>query len=312
MAHAAANWAELLTPQTTEAFYLGFTDEGRRASMVSNLYRMESSQRAFEEHLGVGQFSSQGWNFEDSGRVQYDDRNKGYLQRFTHVEFAKGFVVQRKLIDDNLTQVVFDDARELGDSAFRLREKSAANVFANAFTDTGTDGDGFAIAGSDGVGLCSLAHPNSPADAGSTQANEGTLALTKDNVRTTRQAHMALADDRGDILNIMPDLLLVPPELEDDALVIVRSVLDPNTGNNAINPQSGRFAVATWHYLADANAWFMIDTGRMKRDLIWYERIPVEFGREEDFDTLQAKFRAYMRYSRGFRDWRWVYGQNPS
>lgn len=312
MVATAANWAELLTPQTTEAFYAGFTNDGRRASLIDRLYRMESSQRAFEEHLGIGQFSSEGWNFESSGRVQYDDRNKGYAKRFTHVEFAKGMIVQRKLIDDNLFGVVFDDARELGDAAFRKREKDAAMVFNNAFTDSGTDAAGFPIAGPDGVGLVSAAHPNSPTAASDTQSNEGTLALTKDNVRATREASMALADDRGDVLNIMPDMLLVPPELEDDALTLMRSTLDPTSANNAINPQAGRFTVVVWHYLTDANAWFMIDSGRMKRDLIWYERIPVEFAREADFDTLQTKFRAYMRYSRGFRDWRWIYGQNPS
>lgn len=311
MTMAAANWAELLTPQTTEAFYVGFTDGGRRESMIGSLYRIENSERAFEEHIGVGQFSSQGWDFEKTGRVEYDDRNKGYSKRFTHVEYAKGFVVQRKLVDDNLTSVIFDDARELGDAAFRKREKAAALLFTNAFTDSGTDTEGFAIAGPDNVGLCSLVHPYSPVDS-TTQANEGTLALTRDNLRTTRQDHMAFVDDRGDILNIMPDTLLVPPELEDDALTIIKSAQDPNSANNAINPQAGRFTVVTWHYLTDANAWFLIDSARMKRDLIWYERIPVEFGREEDFDTLQAKFRAYMRYSRGYRDYRWVFGQNPS
>ena len=311
MTQAAANWAELLTPQTTEAFYVGFTDGGRRSSMVEGLYRMENSSRAFEEHLGVGQFGSAGWDFEKTGRVEYDDRNKGYVKRFTHVEFAKGFVVQRRLVDDNLTAIVFDNANELGDAAFRKREKSAAALFGNAFTDSGTDDEGFPIAGPDAVGLCSAAHPYSPIDT-TTQANEGTLTLTKDNVRATRQLHMAFKDDRGDKLNLMPDNLLVPPELEDDALVIVKSSMDPNSANNAINPQSGRFSVATWHYLTDTNAWFMIDSGRMKKDLIWYERIPVEFGREEDFDTFQTKFRAYMRYSRGWRDYRFIFGQNPS
>jgi phage major head subunit gpT-like protein len=315
MAHVSSNWSELLTPQLTEAFYIGFTDSGRRASMIPNLYRIENSQRAFEEHIGVGQFSSEGWNFEQTGRVAYDDRNKGYLKRFTHVEYAKGFVVTRKLIDDNLTSIAFNDAQELGDASFRKREKSAAQVFNNAFTDSGTDADGFAIAGADGVGLCSDAHPLSPVDTAVTADNEYTLALTKDNVRTVRQDMMAFTDDRGDILNVIPNALLVPPELEDDALVIIRSQYDPSTGNNgsnAINPQAGRFTVMPWHYLSDANAWFMIDESRMKRDLIWYERVPVEFGAEDDFDTFQKKFRAYMRYSRGFRDWRWVAGSNAS
>jgi phage major head subunit gpT-like protein len=312
MPHVAANWAELLTPQLTEAFFVGFTDSGRRASLIDRIYRIVPSERAFEEHLGVGQFSSSGWNFEDSGRIQYDDRNKGYKKTFTHVEFAKGFMVQRKLMDDNLQEIPRNNAEELGDAAFRFREKAAALLFTNAFTDSGTDDYGFPIAGSDAVGLASAAHPNSPTDSAATQTNEGTLSLTKANVRTTREAHMALADDRGDILNIMPDILLVPPELEDDALEIVRSTLDPTSANNAINPQAGRFAVVVWHYLTDANAWFMIDSGRMRRDLLWYERIPVEFARDVDFETLQAKFRAYMRFSRGARDWRWLYGQNPS
>lgn len=311
MTTSASNWAELLTPQTTDAFFVGFTDGGRRSSLIETIYRIENSEWAFEEHVGVGQFSAGGWSFEKSGRVQYDDRNKGYVKRYTHVEFAKGFIVPRKLVDDNMTNIVFDDARELGDSAFRQREKSAANLFINAFTDSGSDAEGFPIAGPDNVGLCSLAHPYSPIDS-TTQANEGTLALTKDNVRTTRQNMMAFVDDRGDILNVMPDAILVPPELEDDAIVIARSTLDPTNANNAVNPQQGRFTNIVWHYLTDADAWFMLDTGRMKRDLLWYERVPVEFDREQDFDTLQAKFRAYMRYSRGWRDYRWVFGQNAS
>src|SRR4051812_18701831 len=123
MVMAAANWAGLLTPQTTEAFYVGFTDSGRRASLLESLYRVTTSERAFEEMVGVGQFGSQGWNFEKTGRVEYDELNKGYVTRWTHHEYAKGFLVERKLVDDNLTQIVFDRAENLGDSAFRHREK---------------------------------------------------------------------------------------------------------------------------------------------------------------------------------------------
>jgi phage major head subunit gpT-like protein len=311
MSMHSANWSELLTPQLTEAFYTGFTDGGRRASMIPNLYRIETSERAFEEHIGVGQFSSNGWSFEKTGRVQYDERNKGFLKRYTHAEFAKGFAVTRKLIDDNLTSIVLDDATDLGDAAFRKREKSAAALFNNAFLSSGTDEDGFAIAGPDGVALVSDSHPRNAADA-SVQDNNYALALSRDNIRTLRTAMMKTTDDVGDLLNVMPDTLLVPPELEDDALIVIRSALDPTTAFNAVNPQAGRFNVMSWHYLTDANAWFMIDGARMKRDNIWYERIPVEFGAEEDFDTYQKKYRAYMRYSRGYRDWRWISGSNPS
>lgn len=313
MPMTSGNWAELLTPQTSEAFVMGFTSDGRRSSMVDVLYNMVSSQRAFEEHLGVGQMGSN-WEFEATGRVGYDDKNKGFLTRFTHKEYAKGFIVTRKMVDDNLFPQILDDARELGDSAFRQREKSGVAIFENAFSSATTeatlDDFGFPVVGGDLVALGSTAHPQSAADTGTTQTNEGTLALTKDNVSTTRQLHMALTDDQGDLLNIMPDEILVPPELEDTLLTISASALDPVSANNAVNPQAGRFRGHVWHYLTDATAWFMMDSARRQRDLLWYERIPLEFGREEDFDTFETKFRAYMRYSRRFRDWRWVYCQN--
>ena len=308
----SAHWAKLLDPALTDAFFIGFSSDGRRASFIPSLFGVVSSQRADEQHQGVGVLGSDGWNFEDSGRVQYDEPNKGYLKTFTHVEFAKGFQVERKFADDNRWRSAIDTATNLGDSAYRKREKGAASVFTNAFTDSGTNDDGQPIAGPDAVGLCSTAHPLSQDASGSTQSNEGTLSLTVDNLATTRQNHMALTDDRGDLMDVMPDELLVPPELEDTALKIVKSSQEPNSANNAINPQSGRFALKTWHYLTDANAWFTIDSGRRRQSLLWYDRIPLEFGREEDFDTLAAKYRAYMRYSYGWRDYAWIYGQNPS
>lgn len=308
MPNRSTQWAELLSPQLTDAFFIGFSDGDRRQSMIPNIFGMETSQRAFEEHLGVGQLSSTGWNFEDTGRVQYDERNKGYKTTFTHHEFSKGFIVQRKLVDDNLTHIAFDDAEGLGDSAFRLREKSAANVFANAFT-TGTDTEGFPIAGPDAVALCSASHPRS-ADDSAVQSNTGTAALTKDNLGTIRVTMMRLTDDRGDLMNVMPDTILIPPELDDQAATITRSALDPTSANNAINPQNGRFKVENWHYLTDTNNWFLIDSARRRKALLWYERIPVEYTTTVDTETQSLRTSAYMRFSRGFRDWSWVNGQN--
>lgn len=305
MPNRSSQWAELLTPQLTEAFMIGFSDDGRRQSMIPALFGVRNSQRAFEQHLGVGVLGSSGWNFEDTGRVQYDERNKGFLSTFTPKEFAKGHIVQRKLVDDNLTDIAFDDANSLGDSAFRLREKSAADVFANAFT-TGTDSLGFPITGPDAVALCG-AHPRS-ADDSTTQANNGTSALSTSAVSSTRITMSRFTDDRGDLMNLMPDRLLVPPELEDTAATITGSALDPTSANNAINPQT-RFSSVSWHYLTDTNNWFMYDSGRMKRSLLWYERIPVEYRIGDlDRDTQQFKGTSYMRFSRYWRDPLFLFG----
>lgn len=312
MTQISDHWSQLIDPRMREAFFLGFSGGDRRQSMIPNLFNVQSSQTADEKVLGIGGIGSTGWNFEDLGRVAYTEPVKGFEETFAHHEFARGVTVERKLIDDNRIAGALDAAGNLGDSAFRLREKAGANVFNNAFsaaTSETLDDYGTDATGPDGVALCSDAHDTSPQDTANL-VNEGTLALSKANVSTTRQLHMALTDMNGDLLNVMPDELLVPPELEDTALEIVRSQLDPTSANNAINPQAGRFTVTTWHYLTDATAWFMLDSGLRRQHLRWYDRIGLEFGREQDFDTFIGKWRAYMRFSLGFTDWRFIYGQN--
>jgi hypothetical protein len=307
----ASNWAELLTPALTAAFFIGFSNDGRRQSMIPQLFNVQTSQRAWEQFMAVGTLGSEGWNFEDSGRVQYDEHKRGFPTTFTHAEFAKGLMVQRKLVDDNLTDVKLDEAGQLGDSAFRKREKGAASIFNNAFTASGVNPDGFSNAGPDGVALVSASHPLSAEDSTVQSNYGGANALSASQLSTSRVAHMRMKDDRGDLMDVMPDELIGPPELEDTMAVVTKSVLDPASNNNAINPQTGRFRSIVWHYLTDTNNWFLTDSARRRRSLLWFDRIPIEFAREEDFDTFIAKFRAYMRYSYGWRDYAWILGHNP-
>jgi phage major head subunit gpT-like protein len=307
----ASHWASLNNAALREVFYLGYSDFGRRASMIPNLFDVIRSDKASELYASLGGLSTKAWNLNDTGRVQYEDPAKGFEKLFTHVSFAKGVMVQREQIDDAQTRITFDDALALGDSAWRKREKGAASVFNNAFTDSGVNDDGQAIAGPDGVGLCSTAHPGN-AEGGASVSNEGTLAFSKANLGTARVAMMKTADDSGDIMDVMPNLILVPPELEDTAAEITMSTLDPTSANNAINTQRGRFSYLTWHYLTDTNAWFLIDSSVMKKFLKWFDRAPLEFGRDEDFETFMIKWRAYMRYSYGWTSWQWIVGHNPS
>ena len=314
MAMIADHWSELVEPRLRRAFYIGFGQEDRRQSVIPEVFNVQGSSMVDEKLFPIGGLASTGWNFEDSGRVQYDEAVKGYEETLTHHEFAKGVIIERKLIDDNRIARAIAMVEALGDSAFRMREKAGANVLINAFssaTSETLDDYGTDATGADLVALCSTAHPRNPLDS-TTDSNEGTLAISAANLSTTRQLMMDFVDMRGDLINAMPDLLLVPNELEDTARIAVGSAQDPDSANNAINPQNGRYRVVVWNYLTDANSWFLIDSGKMRNSLLWYDRIPLEFGREQDFDTFQAKFRAYSRFSLGWSDWRFIYGQNPS
>jgi hypothetical protein len=307
-------FANAVDPRVREWFVVGFSGEGRRASMIPRLFNMQGSQFANEKVDGLGGIPSSGWNFEDSGRLQEAEPIMGYEKTFNHTQFGRKLSATRTLVDDNRVSQLRDTAGMFGDAAFRVRENAGAKVFINAFsaaTSETIDDYGTDAVGPDSVALCSDAHPQSPLDSTAIN-NEGTSALSAANVSTTRQAHMAMVDMNGEILNVMPDEIMVPPELEDTLLTIIRSGLDPASVNNAINPQAGRFSPIVWHYLTDATAWFMMDSGLRRQSLRWYDRVPLEIGAPvvDSVGTLAVTWPVYMRFSLGWTDFRWVYGQN--
>jgi hypothetical protein len=124
-------------------------------------------------------------------------------------------------------------------------------------------------------------------------------------------------DDRGELVAINPDTILVPPELEETANKIVNTMQSgqPQIPDQADYADSlvGRIGIQfiVWDYLTDANNWFMIDSQLAKIHLLWLNRTPLEFAMDPTSDfTLEARYRGYMRYSYGWSDWRWVYGHN--
>lgn len=298
------NWADDLDPIVRFWFEQGYS---RRTPLVPQLFNVQGSMRAYEEISGVGAVGIDAWDqWENAGKVGQADFDQAYKTTFTHKEYPLEIAIRRKLLEDGNMLEAQRITNSMGNSAMLKQEVDGAGVFNNAFTDTAP------YAGADGVGLCSTAHPYSPQKTGSTQSNEFTYALTKDNVRLMRQSMMAFTDDNGNKVAVTPNLILVPPELEDDALPIAGSPLDPDSANNALNPQAGRWQVQTWHYLTDSNAWFMIDTILMMESLWWFNRNPLAINPKAEDKTLVATWIAYMRYSFGWSDWRFIAGSNPS
>jgi phage major head subunit gpT-like protein len=302
MTIVSANWADLLDVPVRFRFDQAFN---RRPSLIDRMFNVQGSTTAYEEVSGVGAIGIEAWEtFEASGKVGSADFDQGYKKTYTHREYPLEINIRRKLLDDGNLAEAFRIVERVGDSARVKREVDAASVFNNAFSDT--------YAGADAVGLCSTAHPLSPQNTGTTQSNEFTYALTKPNLKLVREAMMAWTDDKGSKMAVTPDTILVPPALEDTALEITQSILDPSSANNTINPQFGRFQVVTWHYLTDSNAWFVIDSNLMRQALEWYNRVPLGVTPKVEDKTISATWIAYMRYSYGFADWRWVAGSNPS
>lgn len=291
-------WAQLLEPGL-RAIFDTTRDGMAAASRLPMLYNINTSGKAQEHDLGEGGMGD--WS-EYNGAIEYDDNEQGFKTTYTHAEFAKGITVERKLVDDDLYNIINQRPRKLAISAMRTREKAAASVFNNAFSSS--------FVGGDSVALCG-AHPYSPSNA-STQSNVGTTALSYAAIVATRKLMRAYEDDRGELVMVNPDVLLVPPELEDTAYELIEAAGKPGTANNDAN-FVGSLAnrVIVWDYLTDANNWFMIDSTLAGLYLNWFDRVPLEFAADPTSDyNLVAKYRGYMRYSYGWSDWRFVYGHN--
>ena len=304
----AGNFADVLKPGLKSVFDIAVS---RPRPVMEMLFGVQSSTRFEEQYQGMG---AQGLVPPFQGSVPYFDFDAGYRVDIRNYEFAMGVQIERRLIDDDQGGQIRSRAQNMADSFSQTIEQDAVNVFINGFTDSGTNRTGASMAGADGVGLLSTAHPYSPRNSGTTQANEGTLALNLNNLDTTRQAMRNFTDDKGNLLGISPDLLLVPPELERTATQMLseRAIYEPGSAQYDVNMFSGRLRPIVWDRLTDSNAWFMIDSTLMKSHLIWQWRIKPEFSQAEDFDGLTAKYRGYMRYGIGWTDWKWIYGQNPS
>lgn len=290
-------WAELLTPGLTYIFNLQ-KDALAAEAKAPLLFNMQSSSKANEYALGAGGFAD--WE-EYKGAIEYDDNQQGYKTTYTHTEYARGFKVERKLVDDDLYSIINKQPAGLALAAMRKREKDAADIFNNAFASG---------LGADSQYLCDGAHPYSPANTSSTQSNAGTTALSRTSIIETRKLMREFKDDRGELIQVMPDTLVVPPELEDEAYVETRTPLKTGSADNDLSfVNSLGLRVIVWDYLTDANNWFMVDTKLAKQHLDWFDRVPLEFAVDPTSDfRLEARYRGYMRYSLGWSDWKFVYG----
>ena len=100
---------------------------------VDNLFGVEKSNKATEYDLGIG---GMGDLVEFDGTIQYDDFRQQYRTSYSHKEWVKGIKIERKLVDDDLYNVINKRPAQLAVVAKRTREKHGASIFNNALTYT--------------------------------------------------------------------------------------------------------------------------------------------------------------------------------
>lgn len=318
MPNLAENWVDLVTPGLSNIFWRGVGETEVRHERA-NVYQVLNSEKAFEQHIGVGALSNEGWNITDTGRMQFDTIPKLWKPEFTHRKYGKGIEIEEDLFEDNLYSntglpaTITEQPSILGENAEIQRESAAAEMFNYATVGTGTSPSGFNLAIMDGGALVTDDHELFPgAGSGDDQSNEYALALNVTNIGTIHAAGRKLTDNAGNPLRVRYDSLLVPVEQSDNADLVMQSSLRPGTANNDANVWAAkvRAGVTVWDYLTDGDMWFYLDSMLQKRLCLWYERKPLTFMSDAPLTRTVGRWACKMRYSRGVVHWAFVAGSS--
>lgn len=269
-------------------------------SLRSRLFNVQESSLAEEKGTGMGGMSVDAWDqYRKSGNKGRLDLDQLYTQGYVHIEYPVEIVIQKRLVLNDQYGRIRTIVQRAGLSAEQKMETDAASLLNNAFSSS--------YLMSDGRALCATNHPKSPHAASGTYSNKGTDALSASTVSATRVAMARFKDDRGNEIGLMPNELWVPPELEDAALKIAGSQLDPDNANNALNPNAGRWTVIPWLRLSDSNNWFVVDGTWRQMAANWYNREAIQAMLVHE-TTTEVVYEVKLHYSFGADDWRWIYG----
>ncbi len=294
MASSRTNFGDILEPGFRKIFNDSFVE---LPLVFPRIFRVNTSDKQDEFDSGVTGFSQLDQTTENQS-VVYEDPVQMFDVTYTHQKYTKGFKISEELMEDDLYNVMRKKPAQLGRAARRTAENSAANVFNNAFSTSSLGGDSKPLA--------STTHPRS--DGGTAQSNASStgITLTDDNLEAARIAIRKQLDDKGQKISIRPRILLVPIDLEKDAVIITKSDLRPGTADNDVNIFKGMLDVISWEYISSTTAWWLLDP--QQHQVTWFWRVRPEFKQDTAFDTGQALFKTRTRFSNGWSDWRGVWG----
>lgn len=272
--------------------------------LYRNLFEIKNSEKAYEETpeligFGLAPVKEQGTS------VQFDTWRQGPVTRYTHKPYALGFIVTHEEQADNLyEEVVMERTARLAFSMRTTKEIVHANVYNRAFNAN--------FVGGDGKNLLAADHPTDNGVQSNVLATAADLSETALEDLVIQIANTE--DSRGLRINLQAVSLIVPTNLMFTAERILGSMLQNDTANNAVNALRTRGSIRDGYYantyLNSPDAWFV--RTNVRNGMCSFNREDTEFSEDNDFDTDNYKYKAYMRFEPGWSDFRGLFGSPGS
>lgn len=289
------------------------------------LFEVVESDTGYEQEttgIGLGLLSER----KENDPIIYDKAMEGYTSYAKMREFSSAFSITNITQADTPANKVRDtaatEARSWAQAVIATEESFAAKFFNfggytaghdvfNNSTKLLTDPTGDLAY--DGKPFFNLSGNNRSAKGHATTYYNGIgSALDGTTIQTLYTLMTATnnRNERGEIVNIMPDTLVIPPALKFTA----RSILESSaliTGENATkgdaNTNQNLLTPIEWQYLSDTDAWFI---GKKQKGLKFYKRqVPtIRFWIDES--TRALHYSISTRFGAGMHNWRYWGGSN--
>jgi phage major head subunit gpT-like protein len=295
----STNFSELLAPGLRKIYFDKFNELPTEYDKIANVM---TTKRAYEDDYRMAGFGLWGTKTEGTATT-YSDAMPGGTRRYTPSPFGLGFRITREMVDDDLYMVM---GKRMSAKLAWAGRATVENTFAGLINDAfnGTTYTGF-----DSLALCSTVHTLL---RGGTYANkpstDTTLSVTA--LQAAINSFDNMVSDENLKIALRPRTLLVAPEWKWAAREILRSEYKPYTANNEVNPlKEEDLQFMVYHYFSSTDDWHLM-AAPGQHDVNFFWRIRPEFHNGDDFDTGDAKFRGYQRYTCGFGDWHGWYGSS--
>lgn len=233
---------------------------------------------------------------------------KGHAYTIVNDDFEATVEIDRNDIEDDNIGIYKPQAQMAGESSKQWPDDLVFTTLTGGFTEKCYDQNTFyAINHEVGEGKTKKLVSNRLDVA----LNADTLAGAKASYGKARTMMRSMKDNEGRPLNLNPNLLVVPPALEDvaNALMTVDKLEDGKP-----NPYKGTAKVLVVGWLATDTEWHLLDASKAIKPIIYQPRKKPIFVQQTDtssdavFMRKKFKFGAEARGAAGFGLWQMAVG----
>ncbi len=270
-------------------------------SIFPKLFRKQTTQSKFERIVTSAPFGDVPQKPEGE-EYSTDLIQQANTKDVTPLEYGLMFEVTETAEEDDDYSELAKKSKYLIFSFKQVQDKNAALVFDNGFS-TQTTADGIALFSTSHTlkrGGTAKNRPSSDADLSVTSLSQAFIDLDTD---TKLESGQIVMPAKGYHLHVAPANRF-------NAIKIVKSVKDPESAMNAVNPLSDLdITVVVNPFLSDTDAWYLVPKDKDANGLMYLERRAIHQPPPmNDARTGNRLYKVRGRFVHDAVDWRNCYG----